>query len=188
MISVYILAAAVSLLLLALCRAEIKKLRLATKTWEELVRELKPVRTEGITLAALECSNASGWQPGIDPDELWTMIGGWDGLKQMQTNTEVLVALASQVKAWNLGGSTLVAERMQSEAIDMGRTARRLKIGRTCGYGKKHTAVYVQETACAYYRMSERLLTLYETSPSRRYGQLTAAIWPYAFEAEFKSL
>jgi len=145
MISVYILAAAVSLLLLALCRAEIKKLRLATKTWEELVRELKPVRTEGITLAALECSDASGWQPGIDPDELWTMIGGWDGLKQMQTNTEVLVALASQAKVWNLGGSTLVAKRMQSEAIDMRRAAMRLKIGRTCGYGRERAAVYVQE-------------------------------------------
>ncbi len=141
--------------------------------------ELKPVRTEGITLAALECSNGSGWQPGVDPDELWTMIGGWDGLKQMQTNTEVLLALASQAKAWNLGGSTLVAEQMQSEAIDMRRTAMRLKLGRICGYYKKHTAVYVQETACAYYDISERLLALYETSPSRRYGQLTAAVWPY---------
>lgn len=180
MISVYILAAAVSLLLLALCRAEIKKLRLATKTWEELVRELKPIRTEGITLAALECSDAGEWQPGIDPDELWTMIGGWDGLKQMQTNAELLVALASQAKTWNLGGSTLVAERMQSEAMAMRRTAMRLRIGRTCGYGRKRAAVYVRETARAYYRMSERLLTLYETSPSRRYGQLTAAVWPYA--------
>ncbi len=179
-ISVYILAAVVSLLLLALCRAEIKKVQLATKTWEELVRELKPIRTEGITLAALECSDVGGRQPGIDPDELWTMIGGWDGLKQMQANAELLVALACQAKAWNLGGSTLVAERIKSEAIDMRRTAMRLKIGRTCGYGRERAAVHVQETACTYYRMSERLLTLYETSPSRRYGQLTAAVWPYA--------
>lgn len=180
MLSVYVLATFVSLLLLALCRAEIKKIQLARKTWEQLLKELRPVRAEGISLVALECSDVGEWQPGIDPDELWTMIGEWEGLKQMQANAKVLIALASQAKAWNPGGSTVVAERMQSEAFAMGRTAVRLRVRQTCGYGRKRAAISVQETACAYYWMLECLLTLYEASPSRRYGQLAAAVWTYA--------
>lgn len=178
MISVYVLAAVVSLLLLALCRAEINKVQLARKTWEELLKELKPVRTEGITLTALECSAMGELHPGTDPNELWTMIGEWNGLKQMQANTGLLLALAGQARAWNHGGSTLVVERMRSDAIAMRRAALMLWIGQICG--SRRAFIHVQETACAYYRLSERLLTLYETSPSRRYGQLTAAVWPYA--------
>ncbi len=178
MISVYVLAAVVSVLLLALCRAESKKVQLARKTWEELLEDLKPVRTEGITLAALECSDVGESHPRIDPDELWTMMGKWNGVKQMQANAELLLALAGRARAWNHVGSTLVAEQMRWDAIAMRRATLRLRLGQICG--SRRVSVSVRETACAYYRMSERLLTLYEASPSRRYGQLMSVVWPYS--------
>ncbi len=176
MTSVYILAGVTFLLVLALLKAEVRKVELARKPWNELIAELRPIRTEGITLAALECSSVETTRSLIDPDEVWIMIGGWEGLRQIQANAQLLIALAAYARTWNVGGSANVADRMRCDAMAIRRAVVRIKLRQVFGTSRSSSAL---ETACAYYRMSERLLTLYETSPSRRYDQLVRAVWPY---------
>jgi len=159
MVPLYILASVVSLLILNLLQAEIRKNELSRKTWTELLAEFEPVKAEGITLAALEVFTIDDLQPGIDARELWTMIGGWEG--------------------WNFQGSAVTADRMRHDGLAVRDAAMKIKIHHVCGYCRKRTAFHVQEAAAAYYTMTERLLTLYETSPSRRYEQLALAVWPY---------
>jgi len=181
MISVYVLVAVVLLLILNLFRAEIRKVDLSQKTWAELIEELKPVMTEGITLAALECANMGESEPRIDPGELWTMVGGWEGLNRMHANAGLLIAVAAHAQDWNLQESEQTADRMRQDGLAVRRAAMKIKLKHACGYGERErrVAFHVQEFAAAYYRMTERLLALYETSPSRRYEQLALAVWPY---------
>lgn len=180
MISMYVLVAAVLLLILNLFRAEIRKADLSKKTWTELIKELKPVMTEGITLAALECANMGESKPRIDPGELWTMVGGWEGLNRMHANAGLLIAVAAHAQGWNLQESVKTADQMRQDGLAVRRAAMKITLKHACGYGERRAAFHVQEFAAAYYRMTERLLALYETSPSRCYEQLTLAVWPYS--------
>jgi len=136
-------------------------------------------KAEGITLAALEVFTIDDLQPGIDARELWTMIGGWEGLNRMSANASLLIAVAAHAEGWNFQGSAVTADRMRHDGLAVRDAAMKIKIHHVCGYCRKRTAFHVQEAAAAYYTMTERLLTLYETSPSRRYEQLALAVWPY---------
>jgi len=179
MVPLCILAAFVSLLILNLLRTEIRKNELSRKTWTELLAELEPVKTEGITLAALEAFAIDDSQPGIDARELWMMIGGWEGLNRMRANASLLIAVAAHAEGWNFQGSAVTADRMRHDGLAVRDAAMKIKVDHVCGYSRKRAAFHVQEAAAAYYAMTERLLRLYETSPSRRYEQLALAVWPY---------
>lgn len=172
--SLYVLILVASLLVLALFLEELRKFQLSRKTWSELLSEVSTVNIEGITLAALECDSHEAFQP----DDVWTMIGGWNGLKRMQANAHLLIALASHATHWNSEACVEVAEQMRGDARAIHKAVRRIRWQRLFG---KRTSLFSSDTlgtVCAYYRMSECLMTLFERSPSRRYGQLTAAVWP----------
>ncbi len=170
----YTLILVASLLVLALFREELRKFQFARKTWGELLSEVSTVNIEGITLAALECNS----HVAFDPDDVWTMIGGWNGLKQMQANAHLLIALASHATQWNSEACAEIAEQMRSDAREIHNAVRRIRWQRLFGKGTSLFSSDTLGTVCAYYRMSECLITLFERSPSRRYGQLTAAVWP----------
>ncbi len=172
--AIYVLIIFVSLLILALVREELKKFQFARKTWGELLSEVNTVNIEGITLAALECTS----HQAFEPDDVWTMIGGWNGLKRMQANANLLLALASHATNWNSEACVGIAEQMRGDARAIHKAVRRIRWQRHFG---NQTGLFSSDTlgtVCAYYRMSECLMTLFERSPSRRYGQLTAAVWP----------
>ena len=177
--AVYVLSLAASVLILVLLRGELRKSELARQSWEQLVEQLKAVNTAGITLAALESDSPFAF----DPDEVWTMIGEWEGLRRMQANARLLIVLASHATHWNDGERQLVAEQMRRDAREIQKAVRRMKFQRCLGKGNAFLFSDTLGTVCAYYRMSERLLTLFERSPSRRYGQLTAAVWPNLSQA-----
>ena len=172
--AMYILILVASLLVLALFREELRKFQFARKTWPELLSEVNTVNIEGITLAALECDS----HLAFDPDEVWTMIGGWSGLKRMQANAHLLIALASHAAHWNSEAYAEIAEQMRGDARAIHKAVRRIGWQRLFGKGISLFSSDTLGTVCAYYRMSECLMTLFERSPSRRYGQLTAAVWP----------
>lgn len=171
--ALYILVLLASLLILILFQGELRKLRLARKSWDELLKEVRTVNIEGITLAALECDPETAFAP----DEVWMMIGGWEGLKRMQANAELLIALAAHAPTWKAGECPGVAGQMWCDARAIQNTVRRIRLQRI--FRKGYTlSPDTLGTVCAYHRMSDCLLRLFERSPSRRYYQLTAVVWP----------
>ncbi len=172
--AIYLLTFVASLLVLALFLEELRKFQFSRKTWDELLSEVSTVNIEGVTLAALECDS----HLAFEPDDVWTMIGGWSGLKRMQANAHLLIALASHATHWNSEACVEIAEQMRDDARAIHKAVRRIRLQRLAGKGTSLFSSDTLGTVCAYYRMSESLLTLFEKSPSRRYGQLTAAVWP----------
>ncbi len=153
-----------------------KKNRLASVTWEELVRQLEEVPMSGITRVALDYLQPAKGQLAIQTDEMWLLIGGSEGLKRMQANAEVLVQLAAFAQQWNLEESIIVAERMRREGVTLRRAIKKIQMGLVFGYGGATGPFRVQEAASAYYLMRRRLLALYEANHVGRYGRLSIAL------------
>jgi len=138
-----------------------KKTNLATLSWEDLVARLEPVSIDGVAKIAIDYLHPVRGQLAIEPNEMWSLIGGAEGLRRMQVNAEILIALAGLAQQWNFQGSAIVGERMRRDGLALRRASRK---------------VSVQEAASAYYVMRGRLLTLYQTSHAGRYQPLAVAL------------
>ena len=176
MISVLLLAAAAGFLVIGLWRSQNTARSLSRLSWEELVARLAPVGGDGITAVALEYLQPAKGQLGMEPGELWTQMGGSEGLARMRANAEVLIALAAFAQRWNFHEGVIVAERMRHDGMALRRAARGVTLGVRWGIGKARGAFYLHEAASAYYLMRQRLLALYETSHAGRYPALAAAL------------
>jgi hypothetical protein len=168
-------AAAIFLIGFAFVRTHLKSSRLSRLSWEELVSMLEPLPADGIASVAIEYLHPAKGQIGIETDQLWTLIGGADGLQRMRSNADILIALAGYAQRWNFNESVIVAERMRRDALLLKRATFRLGLDLALGQGKIRGAFNVQEAASAYYLMRQRLLALYETSHVGRYSYLAAA-------------
>ena len=176
---VYLLLCFVALSVSILIWIEVRKARLSRMTWEELAAGLQPISAAGITVAATMFCDPSLSDVKFGQGELWSMVGGWRGLRRMQANASLLIALAEDAQSWDCVHSAEIAEHMRRDALQLRRAVLFLAIRRLFGLGDQN-ALFTLEASYAYYAMSERLLSLYEVSPSRRYAHLAAAVWNYA--------
>jgi hypothetical protein len=163
-------------LALGLIRTHVSARRLGELSWEDLLTKLEPVETDGITSVAVEYLNPGVSHLGIKPDDIWTTIGGAEGLSRMRANSDVLIALAAYAQQWNPDEGLVVAERMRRDGLALRRAVVGIGLAMTCGYGKQRLSSYVHEAASSYYLMRLRLLALYRMSHSARYPSLAAAL------------
>ncbi len=169
-------AAAILFVGVAFAQTSRKASRLSRLSWEDLVASLEPVPAGGIATVARDYLQPRMNQLEIETDQLWDLIGGAEGLRRMNGNAEVLIALAGYAQRWNPGEGIIVAERMRRDGVALRRATRRLWIGLLFGYGRVRGPFSLQEAASAYYLMRERLLALYQTSHAGRYPMLAAAM------------
>ena len=99
---------------------------LRDKDWDELVQMLSPVHFRGLELVALDHIDPKGDQLKIEPGDMWTLLGGQDGLRCMKQNADVMIALAAYASRWNMVEASIVAERMRQDSIML----KRAQIGR----------------------------------------------------------
>jgi hypothetical protein len=171
-----LLGAVFIFLAVGLVRTQWSARRLSELNWEDLLTKLKPVETDGITAVAVEYLNPEKFQVEMKENDIWSMIGGAEGLTRMRANSDVLIALATYAQRWNLNEGATVAEQMRRDGMALRRAVVGIGLGMTCGYGKGRVPSYVHEAASAYYLMRLRLLTLYKTSHAGRYPSLAAAL------------
>ena len=157
-------------------RTRLKMLRLSRLSWNDLLAKLEPVCTSGISLIAIDYLQPTKGQIGLEPHELWALIGGSEGLRRMYANAEVLLALAGYAQRWNFDESVIVHERMRRDGAALRRATFKLSMGDVFGNDHACGPFRVQEAASAYYLMRERLLALYETSHAGRYSALADAV------------
>jgi hypothetical protein len=159
-----------------LVRTQWSARRLSELNWDDLLTELKPVETDGITAVAVEYLNPEKFQVEMKQNDIWSMIGGAEGLTRRRANTDVLLALAAYAKRWNPEEGGVVAERKGRDAMALCRAVSGIGIGMTCGYGKRRVPSYIREAAGAYYLMRQRVPALYRASESGLYSNLANAV------------
>jgi hypothetical protein len=160
------------LFLLAVVRSQGSGRGVSLMTWNELVAQLQPVKTEGITALALDHLEPEGVHGERDPDDIWDLVGGVDGLTRMKENSNIFIALASYAQRLSPEGNTMVAARLRRDDLALRRAVLGLAVGKTLGYGRARVSLYVHEAASAYYLMQKRLLALYRASQPALYPVL----------------
>jgi hypothetical protein len=145
-----------------------------------LIAGLHHIDFRGVSLVARDFLDPRKGQINMEPQEIWNLLGGDEGLRTMLRNADSLIALAAFAQQWNLDESVIVAERMRRDGVRLRRAVRRIQIGMFSqvftGRHWVEVPFQLQEAASAYYLMRQRLLALYETSHVGLYPQLAKAV------------
>jgi hypothetical protein len=176
MAAIVILSFVVCILGYALLHSYISANRLARCNWDELVAQLHPIESEGIITVALNHLAPSKDQLTLQPETMWTLLGGLEGLQRMRENGRILIALASYVERWNFDEGVIIAERMRRDGLQLRRSVTRIMIETFLGMKQVRIPFYLHEAASAYYLMRQRLLVLYETNHAGLYPRLAETL------------
>ncbi len=145
-------------------------------SWESLVAQIQPVDLKGIELVALDLLQPKGNQVRMESAEMWELLGGLEGLERMRNNAAILIALAAYVQQWNQKEAIIVAERMRRDAVQLKKAVRHVRLGLLLRRHPFGQPFYAHDAAAAYYLMTQRLLTLYQTNHEGLLPQLSQAL------------
>jgi hypothetical protein len=146
--------------------------RLSRCTWDELLAKLHPVESDGVMMVALNHLAPSKDQLTLQPEVMWKLMGGLEGLQHMSENGRILIALASYVERWNFDEGVIIAERMRRDGLQLRRSVTRITVETFLGMKQIRIPFYLHEAASSYYLMRQRLLVLYETNHAGLYPRL----------------
>jgi hypothetical protein len=141
--------------------------RSSPASWEELLAKLTWIDRNNIAEVALDLVDESG-QPkvtgdagSLDPTLVWKLTGGLQGLEALERNSEVLIDLAFYVQQW-YPEAVVIAERLRLDARELKWHVERLKGAAQKGNLQISFPFYAQRAVVSYYRMTRRVLNLYE--------------------------
>jgi hypothetical protein len=148
--------------------------------WNDLVAGIHRLNVDELSAVAIDYLMPHRGQIDMEPKEIWESLGGYEGLRRMRANAEIMLALAAYAQRWNFEEAVIVTERMRLDAASLRRAVRRVEIGmipaRLFLRFRLTLPLHAQEASSAYYLMRQRLLALYETSHVSRYPTLAAAL------------
>jgi hypothetical protein len=154
--------------------------KMALLDWHDLVARLNRLDMVELSAVAMDYLAPRRGQIDLEPKEIWEFLGGYEGLKRMRDNAEIMLALAAYAQRWNFDEAVIVTERMRMDAATLRRAVRRVELGMIPASLLRHfrltLPLHAQEASSAYYLMRQRLLALYETSHVSRYPTLAAAL------------
>ena len=150
--------------------------RLRSATWEDLLSRMQPMHARGLEIVALDNLQPKANQLQLEPEHLWGLIGGTEGLRRMQKNADLLIALAAYVQRWNFEEGVIVTERMRHDAVQLKRAIFRIRLEMLIHRSQLRAPFYIHQAASSYYLMTRRLLTLYKTNHAKLLPRLAKAL------------
>ena len=95
--------------------------------------------------------------------QVWSLIGGLDGIEALAANCDVLIALACHVQAWYPEALT-VSEELRLNAREIHWHLERLRGAKQHGHGRSAYPEYAQRAVAIYLRMTRNVLSLYQAA------------------------
>ena len=171
---------ALGLLLLGFIAAaiytQLNSIRLNSRGWEQLLAQAAQIDFDGIKAVAQDYLDPQLEQIRLEPQDLWNLVGGYDGMRAMRANAKLMLALAAHAQHWNFVEATIVYERMRHDALRLRAATFRIELGLIPHFVMRRfwlrTPLYLQDATAAYYLMRQRLLALYANNNSARYPRL----------------
>ena len=154
--------------------------KVSNATWDGLLGRLIVVDRTNLELVALDLVDESGnrrefGESAIEPDSLWDLIGGMDGLEALEKNCDVLVDLAFYVQRW-YPEAIVVAEQLRLNAREIQWHVGRLKGAAQTGNLGSSFPLYAQRAVATYYLMTRHVLELYRQGNLAEFAQLQAVL------------
>ncbi len=148
--------------------------------WHDLVARLHRLDVAELSAVAIDYLAPHRGQIDLEANVIWESLGGFEGLKMMRRNAEIMLDLAAYAQQWNFEEAVIVTERMRMDAASLRRAVRRVQLGmipvKLLSRYRFTLPLHAQEASSAYYLMRQRLLALYETSHVCRYPLLAAVL------------
>ncbi len=157
-------------------RFAVKRRRLAARSWEEVLGRVEAVNMEGLRAIADCYLQPDKDQLRIEPDSMWEMVGGLEGIARLKSNAAVMLELAMFAERWNGDHGPVISEMMRRDAVRMKRAVTRVQLVFLFHLGFLRAPFYLQEASASYYLMRSRLMGLYQNSHAGLVPRLSAAI------------
>ncbi|HZL28894.1 MAG TPA: hypothetical protein VFC39_20380 [Acidobacteriaceae bacterium] len=154
--------------------------RASKSTWAGILARLAPVDNRNIAMVALDLIDDQGNPriggiPELEPEAIWGLLGGLNGLEVLGANCDVLIDLAAYVQLW-YPEALVVAEQLRLNAREIKWHIERLQGASQTGNLKSSFPDYAQRAAATYYLMTRRLLDLYASADLSTLTELQAAL------------
>lgn len=166
-LSFLVLACFLVVLILVVGVYYFRRLRASNRAeWDALLEKLLVIDRHGVDTVALDAIEPSGQRRTdklareLEPDEIWKLLGGIDGVKRLESNSRVLVEMAAYLQ--RSYPEAVVAEELRLQARELGLLVGRLKMADEQGSLEFHISTYAQNAAIAYYLMERRLQVVCE--------------------------
>jgi hypothetical protein len=150
--------------------------RLRVAEWDNLIAAIEPIHARGLEIVALDHLRPHGNQLRLEPEEMWGLVGGLEGLNRMRRNADLMIALAAYVNRWNYDQAIIVAEKIRHDSVQLKRALFLIKWNLYIRRSQLRVPFYIHQAASAYYLMTKRLLTLYEANQYMLYPRLAQTI------------
>ncbi len=142
------------------------RLRASARTrWEDLLMSLVAIDRTGVDRVALDAIDPSGERRTdqlareLEPNEIWKLLGGIDGIKKLEMNSHVLIEMAAFLQR-SVPEAAVVAEDLRLQAKELEWHVERLRMAHEQGSLEFHIPTYAQNAAITYYLMEQRLQAL----------------------------
>jgi hypothetical protein len=154
----------------------ILRARRASKgAWGVLLGRLKQIDREKLAAVALDLLDEGELQQQLNPDLIFEMIGGMNGMDALEENCDVLIDLATYVQRWYPEALQL-SEELRLNAREIKWHIGRLRGASYAGHLHEQFPIYAQRAVATYYLMTRSLLLLYEGVRLPEFAELQQAI------------
>jgi hypothetical protein len=148
--------------------------RASKNAWKLLLGRLTQIDRDKFAAVALDLLEDREAQQ-LDPDVIFDMIGGMNGLTALEQNCDVLIDLATYVQRWYPEALQL-GEELRLNAREIKWHIGRLRGASQTGHMREQFPMYAQQAVATYYLMTRSLLVLYEGVHLPEFAELPRAI------------
>ncbi len=149
---------------------------LSARSWEEMLATVQPIDLEGIRSIADCYLRPDGDQLRVEPDEMWRIVGGLEGIGRLKANARVMLELAVFAERWNWEQGPVIAEMIRRDALRLNKAVFRIELALIFRFGFVRSSFNLQEAASSYYLIRGRLLGLYRVTHIALLPHLEAAL------------
>jgi hypothetical protein len=140
-----------------------------------LLGKLRQIDRERFAAVALDLLDEQDTRQQIEPDQIFDMIGGMDGLDALEQNCDVLIDMATYVQKWYPEALAL-AEDLRLNSREIKWHIGRLRGASQTGHLYEQFPQYAQRAVATYYLMTRSLLVLYEGVHLPEFAELQQVI------------
>jgi len=140
-----------------------------------LMARLRQIDRDNFATVALDLLDERDAESQLDPDSIFEMIGGMDGLDAVEQNCDVLIDMATYVQHW-YPEALEIAEELRLNSREIKWHIGRLRGASHTGHMYEQFPVYAQRAVATYYLMTRSLLVLYEGGQVPGFAELQRAL------------
>lgn len=154
-----------------------KHLNARRSTWEALMKQIVPIDEKAIERVALDAVDASGElkteknQRELGRKDIWTLLGGMDGINRIDTNARVIVEMAAYLDRWHPEAAE-TAEELRLEARRLEWHVGRLREAEIHDCLDFHFHSYGQHAALSYYTMLKSVIALAQQNQGTSFADI----------------